>query len=164
MKIRRNEPCPCGSGKKFKHCCQPWEKAGQVPPLAGTPDLSLSNALQSLREAAAARRETFRELGVFILFSTGQGDAWLLEATDQDCVQAAAAGKPLEFSLDETGEVIAIDWSHTFAIRERRLVLTAYADKAVTTLAGAPVQRIRAAVRRIMKRCTPELLSQVHVS
>lgn len=21
MKIGRNEPCPCGSGKKFKHCC-----------------------------------------------------------------------------------------------------------------------------------------------
>jgi preprotein translocase subunit SecA len=20
-KIRRNEPCPCGSGKKYKHCC-----------------------------------------------------------------------------------------------------------------------------------------------
>lgn len=20
-KIRRNEPCPCGSGKKFKRCC-----------------------------------------------------------------------------------------------------------------------------------------------
>lgn len=20
-KTRRNEPCPCGSGKKFKHCC-----------------------------------------------------------------------------------------------------------------------------------------------
>ena len=23
-KPRRNEPCPCGSGKKFKHCCLPW--------------------------------------------------------------------------------------------------------------------------------------------
>lgn len=22
MKIRRNEPCPCGSGKKYKNCCQ----------------------------------------------------------------------------------------------------------------------------------------------
>ncbi|MDO8310678.1 MAG: tetratricopeptide repeat protein, partial [Sideroxyarcus sp.] len=22
-KIGRNDPCPCGSGKKFKHCCQP---------------------------------------------------------------------------------------------------------------------------------------------
>jgi hypothetical protein len=21
MKIRRNEPCPCGSGKKYKKCC-----------------------------------------------------------------------------------------------------------------------------------------------
>ena len=20
-KISRNQPCPCGSGKKFKHCC-----------------------------------------------------------------------------------------------------------------------------------------------
>jgi preprotein translocase subunit SecA len=20
-KIGRNEPCPCGSGKKYKHCC-----------------------------------------------------------------------------------------------------------------------------------------------
>ena len=22
MKIGRNEPCPCGSGKKYKHCCK----------------------------------------------------------------------------------------------------------------------------------------------
>ena len=21
MKVGRNEPCPCGSGKKYKHCC-----------------------------------------------------------------------------------------------------------------------------------------------
>ncbi len=21
IKIGRNEPCPCGSGKKYKHCC-----------------------------------------------------------------------------------------------------------------------------------------------
>lgn len=21
MKIKRNQPCPCGSGKKFKKCC-----------------------------------------------------------------------------------------------------------------------------------------------
>ena len=22
-KIGRNDPCPCGSGKKYKHCCLP---------------------------------------------------------------------------------------------------------------------------------------------
>ena len=21
MKVGRNQPCPCGSGKKYKHCC-----------------------------------------------------------------------------------------------------------------------------------------------
>lgn len=28
-KVQRNEPCPCGSGKKYKHCCvdRPEEKA-----------------------------------------------------------------------------------------------------------------------------------------
>jgi preprotein translocase subunit SecA len=25
-KIGRNEPCPCGSGKKFKKCCEGQEK------------------------------------------------------------------------------------------------------------------------------------------
>ena len=25
-KIGRNDPCPCGSGKKYKHCCQPREQ------------------------------------------------------------------------------------------------------------------------------------------
>ena len=24
-KLGRNEPCPCGSGKKYKHCC--WNKS-----------------------------------------------------------------------------------------------------------------------------------------
>ncbi len=30
-KLSRNAPCPCGSGKKYKHCC--WDKGfewGQV--------------------------------------------------------------------------------------------------------------------------------------
>ena len=32
-KVRRNEPCPCGSGKKYKNCCYPdkthaWKTAG----------------------------------------------------------------------------------------------------------------------------------------
>src|SRR5580692_636146 len=26
--LRRNEPCPCGSGRKYKHCCG---KTGAVP-------------------------------------------------------------------------------------------------------------------------------------
>jgi hypothetical protein len=29
MKIQRNAPCPCGSGKKYKHCCLASDLQGQ---------------------------------------------------------------------------------------------------------------------------------------
>jgi len=28
QKIGRNDPCPCGSGKKYKSCCLPKQSAG----------------------------------------------------------------------------------------------------------------------------------------
>ncbi len=34
MKIGRNDPCPCGSGKKYKACCMAGEKAEQVERVA----------------------------------------------------------------------------------------------------------------------------------
>jgi tetratricopeptide (TPR) repeat protein len=44
-KIGRNDPCPCGSGKKYKQCC---EQTGQVPNQISTaPQLSPQQALQS---------------------------------------------------------------------------------------------------------------------
>ncbi|MCI5130360.1 MAG: hypothetical protein D3904_02270, partial [Candidatus Electrothrix sp. EH2] len=29
-KIQRNHPCPCGSGKKHKHCCLIRQQAGHA--------------------------------------------------------------------------------------------------------------------------------------
>ena len=34
MKVGRNEPCPCGSGKKYKHCCL----GSKVIPFPGAAD------------------------------------------------------------------------------------------------------------------------------
>lgn len=34
-KVGRNEPCPCGSGKKYKRCC---ESADRIQPASRTPD------------------------------------------------------------------------------------------------------------------------------
>ncbi|MFN3486913.1 MAG: SEC-C metal-binding domain-containing protein, partial [Planctomycetota bacterium] len=30
MKIGRNQPCPCGSGKKYKKCCLPKDEEAAV--------------------------------------------------------------------------------------------------------------------------------------
>ena len=53
-KIGRNDPCPCGCGKKYKHCCQP---SGEVP-MAKThsSDLSISQVIQVAREHHQAGR------------------------------------------------------------------------------------------------------------
>ena len=91
------------------------------------------------------------------------GDAWVLEVSDGDAVQVAEAGQAMEPPVDENPETIEINYSHTFALQDRKLFLTDYADKTKTELAGAPTQQISAAMRRIMKRYSPELLSQVHV-
>jgi SEC-C motif-containing protein len=31
MKISKNSPCPCSSGKKYKDCCYKWHKIGSAP-------------------------------------------------------------------------------------------------------------------------------------
>ena len=76
----------------------------------------------------------------------------------------ARAGEPLTPPIDENPETIEINFTHTFALRDRQLVLTAYADKAETVLERAPAQQIRAAIRRVRKRYPPEMLRSMHVA
>ena len=49
MRIGRNDPCPCGSGKKYKKCC-----------LGKTDDVYYSNPLNLLETYKKVRKE--REL------------------------------------------------------------------------------------------------------
>lgn len=163
-KIGRNQACPCGSGRKYKHCCLDRDRASQarLSPMARM-KVSLMDGIATIQALAAEKKEEMRELGVFLFYSDAKGDAWLLEVTDSDAVQVARDGEALELDIDENPETIVINWSHTFVIRDRQLVLTAYEDKAEMTLDRAPVARISAAIRRIFKRYSPEVLNQVHL-
>lgn len=48
MSLGRNSPCPCGSGKKFKHCCQ-VKAASLVPPVGSEITARESHRLNALR-------------------------------------------------------------------------------------------------------------------
>lgn len=50
VKTGRNDPCPCGSGKKYKHCCLPQDQAVEHDKLARA-------AAAAAEEAAARERE-----------------------------------------------------------------------------------------------------------
>ena len=163
-KIGRNEHCPCGSGKKYKHCCLPKDQAGLV---RTNPEsdfkISLMNELEAIVQVAIEKRQKIKELGVFILLATVEGDAWLLEITDSDAVQLARAGEALEIPIDENSETIEINWSHTYDLSNKEFELTAYSDKSKSVMAGYPAKEISASIKRIKKRFPSDVLSQVHV-
>ncbi len=125
--------------------------------------ISLISEIEAIVQVAAERRQKIRELGVFILLATADGDAWLLEITDSDAVQLARAGEPLEIPIDEKIETIEINWSHTYDLGNKEFELTSYADRAKTVMEGYPVKEITASVKRIKKKFPSELLDQVHV-
>ncbi len=102
------------------------------------------------------------DTGVFVFFSTKEGDAWVLETTERDAFQAAAAGQPLLPPVQEDAELIEVDWSHAFALRRRSLFLKDHQSGMETELVSAPVPQISAAVRRIEKQYPSDLLRQVH--
>jgi hypothetical protein len=163
-KIGRNEKCPCLSGKKYKNCCalkpqtmmRPMSQENQMK-------IRLQDEVDLIRAAGLKKQQVFRELGVFLLFSTKAGDAWLLEITDGDCVQLTRGGEAIDVSIEESPETIVVDWSHTFEEKNRQLVVTSYEDRQKTIVPDAPTGEICSTIRRLRKRHSEEFLSQVHL-
>lgn len=165
-KIGRNEQCPCGSGKKFKHCCLAKEQAG-IAPTPTSPEaalkISLNSEIEAIVQSAVEKKQKIKELGVFILLATTSGDAWLLEITESDAVQLAIGGEPLEIPIDENPETIEINWSHTFDLSNKEFELIAYSDKSKSVMENYPAKEVSASIKRIKKRFSSDVLSKVHV-
>ncbi|GAB7082396.1 SEC-C metal-binding domain-containing protein [Megalodesulfovibrio paquesii] len=74
MKVGRNDPCPCGSGKKYKKCC-----LAALQEAENTPYRRISDTYNAL--ADKLMQFTERELGMDIMDLAL--DAFFLEALDQ---------------------------------------------------------------------------------
>jgi len=162
-KIGRNEKCPCGSGKKYKRCCGLRQTGVSQPRPADSSPVTLTRHINEIQQAAVDKRQHLIEIGVFILFSTLAGDSWLLELTDSDCIQLADAGKIIKASINESPEVIEVDWSHTFAISNKQFEIVGYKDKKKKVLVDYPTMEIAAAIKRIKKRFSESQLGSVHI-
>ena len=125
--------------------------------------VSLLGEIARIQRDASECKARVYQLGVFIFFSMENGDAWVLEATDSDAVQVAAQGMPHKPPVTEDKERIVVDWSHSFALQQKRLVMTAYKDGREREIIAAPTQQINAALRRIVKLYPEELLNKVHI-
>jgi len=98
-----------------------------------------------------------------VLFATTSGDAWLLEVTDMDAIQVAQGGEKLEVLIEENPETIEINWTHKFAVKNKKFILTSYQDKSEEIKKDYPVHSIISTVQKIRRRIPVELLSTIHL-
>jgi hypothetical protein len=62
-KTGRNDACPCGSGKKYKHCCLDKDRAAAFAPLvAKREELQAQRANQAIHEDYQAASREAQEL------------------------------------------------------------------------------------------------------
>ena len=54
MKVGRNDPCPCGSGKKYKHCCYAKDSVKHETPIPEDADAEEAAAAQDAAADDAA--------------------------------------------------------------------------------------------------------------
>jgi hypothetical protein len=65
MRVGRNDPWPCGSGKKYKKCCMARDRAAPQSPLAQTaaaPAAALRHATSTMPPLTPAAPSTQRHL------------------------------------------------------------------------------------------------------
>ena len=94
MKIGRNDPCPCGSGKKYKHCCLRNESA---------PEPVESTALSAQRKASDFLQNRFRARQRDAIFEDFFG-----QFEDQDELNAAT--RDLDAGLAQMLVINLNDW------------------------------------------------------
>jgi hypothetical protein len=129
-KLSRNAPCPCGSGKKYKHCC--WDQGfawvqheqGQIfreVPLTAEVRAALETRRDQLRQRYG------REPGAEDLLF---GEAPPLEQVEHQIVEAmkrAGLAPAFIYAFEQTGLLVTEDNQHLIPERDLEAWHTAVA-------------------------------------
>lgn len=117
-KFGRNDPCPCGSGKKYKHCCLRRDRRERRTPTsrASAAPVSTSAAPQSLKEEGIASLDTMQQMARQLASQADpeERQAWqrildtaeALEAYEEHQAEIEAASEELESYRDAFQDLI----------------------------------------------------------
>ena len=85
-KTGRNDPCPCGSGKKYKHCCLEKDLAAELAPA-----VRQRVALQDQKANQAAQRKDYQ--AELLEFQATLDEAQALDAASNSVIDLIHAGR-----------------------------------------------------------------------
>ena len=133
MKPGRNDPCPCGSGKKYKHCCANLSQVGtSAQPTPQTPTTSEQNHLIALYKAGRYA-ELENQASLFLQRYSDSSFGWKILSG-----ALMAQGKDALHALQQTAKLLPQDaevlnnLGDALAKRERLSEAETYFRKAVS--------------------------------
>jgi len=85
-KTGRNDPCPCGSGKKYKHCCLERDRTAELAPA-----VRQRVALQDHKANQAAQRKDYQ--AVLLESQAALQEAQALDAASNAVIDLIHAGR-----------------------------------------------------------------------
>jgi hypothetical protein len=145
-KAGRNDPCPCGSGKKYKHCCLSNSTiAFPGPEMSDTPWTRQRDASHNLTaQLQKFLKRSSRELGDFTI------DAWIDFNQDEDPVQLSEMPEELSIFIP----YLLFEWTPKKARRRSMakpqggLLVQSYLKNAANRLSDLEHLILQQAIRR----------------
>jgi len=106
------------------------------------PDFRLAEEIRYIQRRAAERDGRFVTVGPLALFSTGTGDAWVLDPADHLAARLAQDGTPVPLSFEETATTFAIGWTGPYTLEGDGFVYVNRESGRGVTILGCPTARI----------------------
>ncbi|MGO8673013.1 MAG: hypothetical protein ACLQVD_16850 [Capsulimonadaceae bacterium] len=118
-------------------------------------DLDLRQEILYIQERAAAHDPRVVNIGELLLFSTAEGDAWVLDTADRLAMRVAEGGVALPATIDETEDSFAIRWPGRFRLDGAVFIYLGETVGDFQGFRGYPTRQIAAQ----MKSSAPPLLA-----
>ena len=105
-------------------------------------DFHLADEIQYIQRCAVEHDGRFVRVASLALFSTGTGDAWLLDPEDRLAARLARDGDPENINFEETETRFAIRWKGEYRIDGDAFVYIDQESGRAVRVLGYPIGRI----------------------
>jgi hypothetical protein len=108
-------------------------------------EFRVAKEVRYIQRRAAARDGRIVAIGPLVLFSTGTGDAWVLDPDDHLAGRVARDGEPEPIAFVENSRTFAISWPGSYRIEGSAFIYFDLVSGRVSTILGYPAQVLQAA-------------------
>ena len=112
--------------------------------------ISITGEADYIIRCAANHETHILTLGPLVFFSTGTGDAWMLDPQDGLALCLARDGDRQPFVITETQAQFAVEWNSDYQIEGGLFVVSERESGRTRTIMGYPVQEILKATRKLV--------------